>query len=412
MNILILSASTGGGHMTAAKALKSYILAKDADTKVEIVDTLEYISPILNRTISDSYAYMIKKSPRVFATIYHASNKDSRFSDLVVLLNNFFSKKLLGLIEKFQPDAIVTTHMFPNEMVSYLKEKNKISKPLICIMTDYVPHKTWISRNVDAYIVANNEMKTCMIKWGVAGKNIYPFGIPVNEAFYAQKNKSEILNKLSLKLDIPTILIMAGSFGVTNILNIYNDLLEIEKDFQIIVITGKNQKLYEAFDKKLNPQNYKISAKINFDKIDIIKKSIKIHSDVLEKLKKSAYRERKAKPTRLIFFTGEVYDYMKAADLIITKPGGLTVSEALASNLPLAIFNAVPGQEEGNADFLVKNNMAVKIGNGKNCKEIIEELICDKVSLSLMKDSCKKFDKSKSNENIYSLIKELAYNCN
>ena len=101
---------------------------------------------------------------------------------------------------------------------------------------------------------------------------------------------------------------------------------------------------------------------------------------------------------------------MKAADLIITKPGGLTVSEALASNLPLAIFNAIPGQEEENANFLVKNNMAIKIGNGKKCKEVIEKIISDTENLSSMKNSCIKFDKSKSNENIYELMKTLLKN--
>ncbi len=407
MNVLILSASTGGGHMAAAKALKSYIMNKDEFARVEVVDTLEYISPLLNRTISDSYAYMIKKSPKIFAAIYHASNKDNKFSDLIVLLNNFFSKKLLNLIDDFKPDVIVATHMFPNEMVSYLKEENKISLPLICVMTDYAPHKTWISKNVDAYITANDDMKDDMIKLGVKKEKIYPFGIPVDEAFHIQKNKAEILNNLNLKSDIPTILVMAGSFGVSNILSIYDNLLEIEKEFQIIVITGKNKKLYDAFDRKINPQNYKISSKINFEKIDKLKSSIKVHSETLEKIKKLTHKEKKSKPTRLIFFTNEVYNCMQAADLIITKPGGLTVSEALASNLPLAIFNAIPGQEEENANFLVKNNMAIKIGNGKNCKEIIEKIISGSENLSLMKNSCTKFDKSKSNENIFELMNFL-----
>lgn len=408
MNVMILSASTGGGHMTAAKALKSYIMAKDNNSKVEIIDTLEYISPLLNKTISDSYAYMIKKSPKVFAAIYHASNKKNKFSDLIVLLNNFFSKKLLSLIEDFKPDVIIATHMFPNEMISYLKEKGKIFLPLICVMTDYAPHQTWISKNVDAYIVANDEMKDKMISLGVEEEKIYPFGIPVDEAFHTLKDKNEILNDLNLKNDVITILVMAGSFGVSNILSIYDNLLEIEKDFQIIVITGKNKKLYDAFDRKINPQKYKLSSKIKIDndKIDKLKNKIKIHSDVLERIKLT-HKEKKSKPTRLIFFTDEVYNYMKIADLIITKPGGLTVSEALASNLPLAVFNAIPGQEEENANFLVKNNMAIKIGGGKKCKKIIEEIISDDENLASMKNSCMMFDKSKSNEKIYELINSL-----
>ena len=118
MRILILSASTGGGHMKAAEALKAFLETKP-NTKVEIIDTLKYISPLLNKTITESYLYMAKSLPKVFVVIYDSSNKENKFSDMIVLLNKLFSKKLLHLIEDFSPDIIITTHMFPFSHITF-----------------------------------------------------------------------------------------------------------------------------------------------------------------------------------------------------------------------------------------------------------------------------------------------------
>lgn len=408
MKILILSASTGGGHMTAAKALKSYILTVQKDSIVEVVDTLEYINPLLNKTITESYLYMAKKNPKMFGILYNTSNKENKFSDLVAFLNSLFSKRLLLLLKDFDADIIITTHMFPTEMVSNLKDSGKVKIPLVCVMTDYAPHKTWINKCVDAYIVADKDMIAPMIKMGAPKNKIHPFGIPINHSFYIKTDKNKILLDLGLDPHIPTILIMAGSFGVTNILRIYDDIVNIDVEFQVIIITGKNEKLYKIFRRRLEIGQEKPSTKrVRIKTINILKESIKHHSEKLTKLLNYSKNRTGYKETRLIFFTDEVYKYMHVSDLIITKPGGLTVSEAIACNLPMAVFNAIPGQEEENAEFLVKNNMAIKIGKGKNCSDAIKNLLVNKNSLNSMKSSCKAFDKSLSNENIFMLLNEL-----
>lgn len=410
MRILILSTSTGGGHMKAAEALKTFFENK-SDVVVEVVDTLEYISTLLNKTITESYLHMAKRLPKMFGVLYSSSNKENKFSDMIILLNKLFSRKLLSLITAFNPDVIITTHMFPTTMVSNLKRKNKINVPLVCIMTDYAPHRTWINSNVDAYIVANSDMTDQMVEMGAPINKIYPFGIPIKPSFYVKQNKNKILKEIGLNPQKTTLLIMAGSFGVTNILDIYNKIVSIDVDFQIIIITGKNKRLYKTFKRRLSKDlSPLVNQKIHVKKSDLIKNSIKIQSQKLEDLIKKIRNqtmESYSKETRLIYFTDEVYSYMQSADLIITKPGGLTVSEAIASKLPMAVFDAIPGQEEENAEFLVKNNMAVKIGKGSNCKNIIEELLKNKNSLFSMKKSCESFDISKSNENIYNLIQEL-----
>ena len=397
MKILILSASTGGGHMAASAAVKSYILSKEQDANVEIVDTLEYISPLLNKTITEGYVYLATKTPKVYGNMYRSANKERMLNSVLSGFNGLFGKALLPLLAEFNPDVIITTHPFSTEMVSDLKQLGKVKVPLLCIMTDYAPHKTWINPGVDSYVVSNEGMVDVMVQMGAPRELIHPYGIPVDGAFYTKKDKAAIISEMGLDPNIPTILIMAGSFRVTNILRIYHNIIKIELDFQIIVITGRNQRLYDAFAKILQKQN---EAKP--------RRKVRIWEDGSE-VKTVPLKEKPKKPTKLLFFTKEVYKYMQISDLIITKPGGLTVSEALACNLPMAIFDAIPGQEEENADFLIDNNMAVRIQKGSSCADTIYNLLANRDQLEKMKQSCQTFDKSKSSENIYQEILNLMH---
>lgn len=403
MKVIILSASTGGGHMSAANAIKEYLTEKNIDSKV--IDTLEYISPLLNKTITEIYEFLAKKSPKIWKLMYKTANHRA-VNKVVSTSNSFISKKLLPLLNEFQPDLIVSTHPFATEMISKLKSSNKISAPLICVMTDYAPHRTWISSDVDAYVVANDGMIEPMERMGVNPKIVYPFGIPVDKKFFSKKDKSKILEHLGLSTELPTILIMAGSCGFANMDQIYQKLQKSEVKFQIIIITGKNQKLYNHMQNLMNGSNlinhqkfitkFKIKN-IDFKNLHIIKKLIK----------KPKPKINITKPTKIIYFTDEVNKYMSASDLIITKPGGLTVSEALACNLPMALFDAIPGQEEENADFLVSNDMAVKLDPHSENIEIVENLLKSPEKLDYMKFNCENFDKSGSLHNIYQLIKNL-----
>ena len=373
MNILILSASTGGGHMRASKAIEGYMTQQNKDINVRIVDSLLYISPILNKTVTGGYVYLATKTPKLYGKLYDLTNKDHKFANFVTRLNNIFANKLLPLIDEFKPDIIITTHPFPTEMVSRLKSKKEINIPLICIMTDYAPHKAWINDRVDAYIVANDDMVAKMIAEGVDSRCIYPYGIPVDEVFFEEKEKQLVIEELGLDKNLPTILMMAGSFGVSNVFDVYENIIDIDLDFQIILVTGKNQKLYNHFEEVIGSS---------------------------------------PKKTKLIYFTDEINNFMQASDIIITKPGGLTVTEALACNIPMAVFDAIPGQEEENAEFLLKHNMAVRISDGNSCREAIVELLKDREKLEDMKEACKSFDKNDSTKNIFLLINELIENNN
>ena len=369
MNVLILTAATGGGHIRASNALKNYFKEKDKAINVNVVDTFKYINPLLDKTVSNGYLYLAKKTPKLYGKLYKLSNDKPMMNNYVNRMNSIFAKKLIPLIEEFKPQIILTTHPFSTEMIAYLKMKNKINIPLICVMTDYSSHNAWIRDNVNEYIVSNDDMMKEMIKVGVDKEKIHSFGIPIDEDFYDEKKKSFYINDVNSNHHKKVILMMAGSFGVKNILAIYEDIIDINYDFKLIIITGKNKKLYEKFKEKVALSNRDIE---------------------------------------LIYFTDEIVKYMKCAHMIITKPGGLTVTEALACNTPLVIFDAIPGQEEENADFLVKNNMAIRLSsNDKSIRNTIEALLTNDEKLKTMKKACIAFDKSKSCENIFDLIKEI-----
>ena len=395
--------------MRASKAIKGYFDKMGADIK--IVDALEYINPILNKTVTEGYEYLAKKKPGLYKIMYNSSN-NRVIGQLVVGINNIIGRKLLPLIDEYNPDLLISTHPFCTEMVSKLKVSGKISTPIICIMTDYAPHRTWINDGVDAYVVSNEGMIDTMAGMGVSRDIIHSFGIPIEDAFYTKRDRNIILKEMGLNPQIPTILVMAGSFGVNNIINIYKQLLRIDLKFQIIVITGRNRRLYNAIeDEVYGRKEKKNRILVSLSKyVNPIKKSWRY----IKKTYKGESKELKTykKDTRILYFTNEVEKYMQISDLIITKPGGLTITEALACNLPMAIFDAIPGQEEENAEFLVSNNMAVKLDKGSDNSEIIKNLFQNTHKLRSMRHSCETFDKSDSLKNIWLLAENTCNRVN
>ena len=377
--------------MTAANALKEYIISQDPDAVIEIEDTLQYVSPFLNKAVTGGYVYMAKNTPTMYGSVYHSAVKASPINKTVELTTSYLKKRLYPLIEKFRPDIIVTTHPFSMEMATALKQQGLINLPLVTIVTDFAVHRAYISDGIDAYIVSSREMVDDIVERGVQRVRVYPYGIPVKQEFYKDIDRAEAFESEGLDPELPTILIMAGSFGVTDILKIYHKIVKSPADFQVIVITGKNERLYDTFERYLRKQ------------------TIKNTLAEIRELKKPRTRSgiKASKPTKLLYFTNEVEKYMHMSDLIVTKPGGLTVSESIAVGLPMAIFKAIPGQEEQNADFLIGKNMAVKLEKNNSCTAVITELLSDREKLDEMRSAINSFCKGNSAANIYLLMQEL-----
>ncbi len=421
MKILIFSAATGGGHNRASNALKSYILSQDKDCVVEIVDVLEQCSSILNKTVTGGYKTLAKNFPDIFGIMYKSSDKKSPFSKVVNSLISQFSKKLVPLIQEMQPDIVVSCHPFASSMMSIAKETHSLDVPIVSIITDYMPHRAYLGEHVDAYVTASQDTADNLAeKYGVNKDRIYPYGMPIFQSFYNkdENRADETYARLGFSKDRPTVLVMAGSFGVTSILKIYEKLVDIDIDYQMIVITGKNKKLYEAFEKLLNKEINEFETDGFSDILDsqpdtnvintVYENSEALREELKPKVTKIFKRStNKTKPTKLFYFVDNVEDYMHISDLIITKPGGLTTSESLACGLPMAVFKAYPGQETQNAEFLVSKNAAIVLEKGDTVKQQISELLNDRERLNTMKQNCKNCAPHNASGHIYELIKEI-----
>lgn len=362
MKIMVLYASAGGGHRKAAEALAERGRAHGA--QVEVVDALKVIGPVEDRVICGSYQVMARYVPQAFGLLYRQANKDRGLSKLVPRINGHYAERLLPAVEAFEPDVIISTYHFASEMISTLKELGKVSAPLVCVITDYGLHRAWLAPQVDAYAVACEEMVEQLMAAGVPEQKVYLTGIPVGAAFDRVKRQEEAKARLELLPRLPVVLMMAGSFGVDKVIAMYQAAAALEGDFQLVVITGRNPRLYEAMRQVLSLS---------------------------------------AKPTKLVSFTDRVADYMEAADLLVTKPGGLTVSEALASGLPLVVFDAIPGQEEDNAQFLMARGMAEEVHSGAEAAEAIGRLMNCPGRLQAMQEACRRFDHAGAAEEIISL---------
>ena len=230
MNILILSASTGGGHNRAANALEEYVKEKQPKMNVEIIDTLEECSPALNFTVVKGYKALVTLTPSLFGAMYKSSDKKSALSDTVNIIYQQCAKRLKYKLDELKPDVIISCHPFAGAIVGYMNQEGEINIPLISIVTDFLPHRTYISGGIDAYITASSQAKDILANdYGIDRNRIYNYGHPVFDRFYEGNGRSreEVLEELGFDQNKLTVLIMAGSFGVTDILEIYENNLNL-----------------------------------------------------------------------------------------------------------------------------------------------------------------------------------------
>ena len=371
MKILIFSASTGGGHKRAAAAIEDTIKRLNPEVEVVTVDGLKAIGKMYDKTVVKGYYFLVKKTPQFYGGLYKITDRKNLMYKAVMKSNASMSHKLLEEINRHNPDVIIMCHAFITAMVSKLKKQGKLNVKSIALITDYDAHRTYIAPDIDAYVLAEPQMAPKLIEeFDVPEEKIFPLGIPTFEKFNIPGAKQEICKREGLSPDKTTVLLMAGSFGVTGVLKFYQELAKIGDDLQLIVITGKNEKLYE-------------------------------------KLKESVAESGAADRTKLLFFVDNVEDYMHISDLIVTKPGGLTISEALACHLPMAIYNAYPGQEQYNVNFLLKQKTAILVDKKDGAAEI-SRLLRNPEKLNEMRENCKRLAQPKAAENMYKLAVDLA----
>lgn len=371
--VLIFYGSYGGGHLSAAKSIKAHLNKNYPDVEVEIVDCIEYINKYLNKVSTEAYKELAKKAPWLWKQVYKDS-KNGFLAHISTTTNRLISFKLNSLIQEFQPDLIISTHPFSSQMCAVLKKKNKINCKLATIMTDYHIHPQWLVlyQYMDYFFVSNEQMKADMISEGINDQTIYVTGIPVSERFLEKKNKSEIFKFFNLDEEKHTILFFAGGefgLGRNTTFMVLKAIIRLFPNIQVVAISGKNKKMNKKFK---------------------------------ELVENTSSQDR----IKILEYTDKVPELMSICSLVITKPGGLTVTEALDSNLPLILINPIPGQEEENAQFLIENNVGVLIKKEDNIARALKNLYRNQEKLNQMRENTKLIAKPNSTSDICKIVLE------
>ena len=369
--ILIFYASYGGGHLSAANSIKQRIDDNFKDCETKLVDCMEYVNKPVNKITTTAYKELAKKFPWAWGEVYSHSQKGP-LAHISSASNNLLAKKLLKLLKEYQPDIVISTHPFGSQMVSYLKRKALVDCKLATIMSDFVPHVQWLVGKdyVDYYFVSHEKMRQELINSNVAENTVFATGIPLSNRFLMHFDKDEIMKSMGLNPDKRVILFFGGGefgLGRDKTVKILNSFITHVKNHQIVAIAGKNEKMKIAFDKLVAETNSESFVKV-------------------------------------LAYTKQVPELMSISDLVVTKPGGLTTTESLASGLPIVAINPIPGQEEENAKFLEDEGVAIWLKKNDDYDKIIADLLSDEDKLHQMKVNTKLLAKKNSTRDICDII--------
>ena len=331
MNILILANGTGGGHNAAAQALKL-----EFEKRGHTVDFMDPYSlkgklsgQLTSEIINQTYIKSVQLVPKLFGLTYNMGAVwrkvffNTSVHSPVYYSNRYMHKPLNKLFKKNHYDAVVMTHLYPGEMLASMRDDGYETPPTFWISTDYNCIAFTEEANSDYYVIASEELKEEYLDWGIPYEKIYPLGIPVNPAFNEKKSRAQCKLELGLDPDKHYFLISGGSVGAGNLLETVALLMGrfiLDDDKAIIAICGNNEKVYKRL-KKLYP----------------------------EKLIMHRHTDKMA-------------DYIRASDVFITKPGGLSSTEAAVLGTPLIFTQPIPGGPESeNIKYFEKHGMAIYV---------------------------------------------------
>ncbi|AWW25663.1 MAG: processive 1,2-diacylglycerol beta-glucosyltransferase [Acetobacterium sp.] len=364
--VFIFTASTGAGHNLAAQSLKESL--DEAGYQTEVYDAFKETNITLDRLITKGYQQIVVNVPKLYEQMYNQFNNMNRFQQgIFQALTKVMNPDIVPLINSGKPDLIITTHPFVTNVLGTLKEHHAFDVPVLSIVTDYKIHTLYLKKMIDAYVVGSDYTKQTMVDKGVAEEIIYPYGIPIRQTFL----KNNHLERKETANVAGTILLMAGSLGSKQMEKAFSSLLKVKEKIRIIVVCGNNEKI-EKDIKNLYAQETDDQ------------KIVEIHG-----------------------FVNNVSELMDESDAIISKPGGLTTTEAIVKNIPMIIPFYYPGQEEENADYLVDGGMAIKVDKIKDLTSMVDFLFENKYIIKRMSENMSEEAQKRSMSKTIELCRNL-----
>ena len=349
--VLVLCASVGGGHLRAAQALALALRELDPQATVRNVDVLQLATAAFRRLYGQAYLDLVNKAPHMFGYFYDLLDQ-SRFkrgslSDrLVLAMEKLNLRPFLKLLQSSSWDLVINTHFLPAEITASLRKKKAWEADTFTVTTDFETHRLWFNPPCEHFFTATEEGAMYLRNWGATAGEVTAAGIPIMPVFSQPKTRGEAVRNQGLAGDRLIVLQLAGGFGVGPVKQITQGLLEVETPIELVVVAGKNAQLKKELEKVAPPARHRL---------------------------------------KVLGFTDQMDELMAAADLVVSKPGGLTTSEALARGAPMAVVNPIPGQESRNSDFLLENGAAIKIGNAAILPYKLNQLLGNPGNLQRLK---------------------------
>ncbi len=350
--VAILHATAGSGHKRAAESLAAAISAQRPDALVREVDTLVFATRLYRETYATSYNVMASRAPALWAALYHSSASppvNRSTAPVRLAMDRLNLRRLVQVLEREQPDAVVCTHFLPVEVLSPRRGSGRLRVPLFCVITDFTAHPVWAFPHVDRYFVASPEVAGELAGHGVARERIEVTGIPVDARFAAPIGRAQARARARLEASRPAVLVMGGGAGVGPLAELAGRLAELQSRPQVIVVCGTNARLRREVEALPAARNGSVRA---------------------------------------LGFTREVDVLLEACDLVVSKAGGLTCSEALIKRTPLVIFRPTPGQEVRNAQYLERGHAAILAESVEDVAAAATHWISDPAALEAARAAC------------------------
>lgn len=368
MRILILSVTAGQGHNRTAKGIAG--IAQSRDHECKIVDTFEYVSPAMGELVDEGYRLSIAFTPKAFGRAFRSFERAEQEYAAVLraykIVSTRMSYELEEVYQQFQPDAVVCTMSFAAQIATAIYERGVCRAPRMGIVTDYTLHPFWVGTNLDMLVSPSEQLTESFVAKGIDPRIIKPVGIPISLDFAKHIDRQAACDELGIE-NMPTLLLMGGSMGHGDIAKAIESMDKSASPFQILAVCGSNVRMQHRLEKM-----------------------------------------QTRKPMRVYGFTDKIHVMMSASDMIVTKPGGLTVSEAVAKKLPMVLINPIPGQEERNMDFLTNHGMAMRANATLPVGEVVGQLMLSQARRRLMSQAQEAFGKPNATLDVCQLLEEMA----
>jgi processive 1,2-diacylglycerol beta-glucosyltransferase len=349
--ILLLSVSAGAGHGRAAAALCAEAEACFPNITARHIDVMTLVPRSFRALYAEYYIKLVEHHPSVWAYLYHATDKmprDALFASFRLAIERLNTRKLRDALEEFAPDHVVCTHFLPAELLAHDIKRHRFVPPVWVQVTDFDLHRMWVQPGMRGYFAASDEIAFRIAQYGISRANVRVTGIPIMPAFSRKLDRTECARELGIAPDKSTVLLMTGGAGIAAGEQMIERLLALPGDFQVIALAGRNERLL------------------------------------------ADYRRLAAAHAKRFFavgFTTTMEQIMACADVAVTKPGGLTVSECLAVGLPMVLISPIPGQEERNADYLMEQGVAVKAQDAVALEYKVGHLLSNREKLARMREN-------------------------